>query len=128
MATAAAPGISPVAPSATSLRDLADGRTVKWAIRLTGDLRLIPTYTPSGAVIAHRVLVNGGPALAAGEAVRDVADDGRVGLVQYDAHSGHSFPLYNPVEQERVRTQVRALGRDLFARCNVVIPADAWSA
>jgi hypothetical protein len=77
-------------------------------------------------VIAHSVLVAGGPVLAAGEAVLEVADDGRVRLIQYDAHSGHYFPLYDTLEQECFRMQARDLGRALFARCGVVILDDAW--
>jgi len=59
------------------------------------------------------------------EALRELAD-GRVRLIQYDAHCGHYVPRYDPVEQERFRTQARDLGHALFARCGIAILDDAW--
>jgi hypothetical protein len=127
LAIAAAEGITPVAPSATALvRQLANGQTIKWAVNEAGELRVIPKYGPSGSVIAHSTLFGGAPVVAAGEAVLEALDDRPMEVIQFDAHSGHYFPLYDPDEQEQFRSQTCAIARELFAQHGVVVRDDAW--
>jgi hypothetical protein len=61
-----------------------------------------------------------------GEAVREIADDGRVRLVQYDADSGQYSPLHDPTARQRLRQQAGDLGRDIFTRHAILVPDDAW--
>jgi hypothetical protein len=61
-----------------------------------------------------------------GEAVREIADDGRVRLVQYDADSGQYSPLHDPTARQRFRQQAGDLGRDIFTRHAILVPDDAW--
>jgi len=63
---------------------------VKWAVTPAIELVFIPGIV-RGIEIAHTVLTQGGPVLAAGEA-NLVGSDGHYWLIEITNHSGHHLP------------------------------------
>jgi hypothetical protein len=84
-------GIVPLRPSDPGFAELVTADTVKWVLTIDGELLFIPEKV-GGDELAHPVMTNGGPVLAAGEA--DIVDlgGGEYGLLRFTGKSGHYQP------------------------------------
>ncbi len=83
-------GISPLRVGDPGFDRVVAAGTVKWAVTVEGELLVIPKFV-QGQELAHTVLTNGGPVLAAGE-VEIVRTNGQYGVLDINAHSGHYQP------------------------------------
>jgi hypothetical protein len=92
--------IVPLRPSDPESSALVTEGTVKWVLTVEGELLFIPEKV-DGAELAHPVMTNGGPVLAAGEAEIVELGDGEYGLLKFTGNSGHYRPDSQSVRRAR---------------------------
>jgi hypothetical protein len=83
--------IVPLRPSDPGFSALVTEGTVKWVLTIEGDLLFIPEKV-DGAELAHPIMTNGGPVLAAGKAEIVDLGGGEYGLIKFTGNSGHYQP------------------------------------
>jgi len=86
--------VSPFGVGSQSFAEIVEqGEPIKWAVTQEGRLLIVPKYA-NGVIereVAHTVITNGKPVLAAGEATLAEAN-GKYILIEITNHSGHYLP------------------------------------
>jgi hypothetical protein len=90
LALAADLGVAPLRVGDPGFDQVVIGGTIKWAVTVEGELLIVPKHI-KGQELAHTVLTNGGPVLAAGEA-EIAGTDGQYVVIEINDHSGHYRP------------------------------------
>jgi hypothetical protein len=98
-------GIEPMHVDDQRLEDFANAGLIKWAVTPSGELLVVP-HTVREEEIAHSVLTNGGPVLAAG--VADIAID-----IDVDYHDIEGFSISNqssdyPIDPKSLEIGIQA--------------------
>jgi hypothetical protein len=96
LATARKLGVKPMNVDDPAFEEIVNEDKIKWAVTQSGELLIIP-HTVSGMQIAHSVLAEGRPVLAAGEANIAVADNQCIGI-GISNYSGHYLPNSSSLE------------------------------
>ena len=90
LATAKNLGVKPMHVNDLYFEKVANEDIIKWVVTESGELLVAP-HTVRETEIAHAILTNGGPVVAAGEANIAVYGDERVGI-EITNYSGHYLP------------------------------------
>ncbi|NYI07233.1 putative T7SS-secreted protein [Allostreptomyces psammosilenae] len=103
-------GVRPMSVGEDGFDDVINNGTIKWAVKLDGQLVIIPKIV-DGVELKHPVLTGGGAVRAAGEA--DLAgSDGTYFGLELNNRSGH----YRPSPESL------SIGREAFEQAGVVFP------
>lgn len=100
-------GVHPIKAGTPQFDQIVNEGTIKWAVTLQRELVIIPKYVASYE-IAHTVLTNGQPVLAAGQAEITGAAGMYWGL-EINNHSGHFRPSLASLE----------IGKELFEKLGI---------
>jgi hypothetical protein len=101
-------GVNPIKGGDPEFDEIVNAGTIKWAVTLQAELVIIPKYVGPNE-IAHTVLTNGLPVLAAGEAEITAAAGTYWGL-EINNHSGHFKASLESLE----------IGKELFEKIEII--------
>ncbi len=85
-------GVKPIRGTGSEFEQAINEGTIKWAVTQDGDLLVMPKYV-QGQELAHTVLTNGQPVLAAGEA-EIAGTEGQYVGIEINNHTGHYFSIH----------------------------------
>jgi len=109
LALAADLGVAPLRVGDPGFDQVIIGGTIKWAVTVEGELLIVPKYV-KGEELAHAVLTNGGPVLAAGEAEIAITD-GQYVVIEINNYSGHYHPDRASLRLGEQAFEVRGIAR-----------------